>query len=57
MKLIALTAEGVHLREELNSRVAEPPEALTRLSEEDQRTLRDILRRAVAEPASRATAR
>jgi DNA-binding MarR family transcriptional regulator len=57
VKLIALTSEGVHLREELNSRVAEPPEALTRLSEEDQRTLRDILRRAVAEPASRATAR
>jgi DNA-binding MarR family transcriptional regulator len=50
VKLIALTPEGRHLREELNRRFAEPPEALTRLSAEDQRTLRDILRRAVAEP-------
>src|SRR5215204_3677161 len=50
VKLIALTPDGKHLREELNTRVAEPPEALTRLSEDDQRTLRDILRRAVAEP-------
>lgn len=50
VKLIALTPDGRHLREELNKRFAEPPEALTRLSEEDQRTLRDILRRAVAEP-------
>jgi MarR family transcriptional regulator, organic hydroperoxide resistance regulator len=50
VKLIALTPDGRHLREELNRRFAEPPEALTRLSAEDQRTLRDILRRAVAEP-------
>jgi DNA-binding MarR family transcriptional regulator len=50
VKLIALTTEGRDLREDLNTRVAEPPEALTRLSEKDQRTLRDILRRAVAEP-------
>ena len=50
VKLIALTPDGTRLREELNTRVAEPPEALTRLSAEDQRTLRDILRRAVAEP-------
>ncbi len=51
VKLIALTPDGKHLREELNVRMAEPPEALTKLSEEDQRTLRDILRRAVADPA------
>jgi MarR family transcriptional regulator, organic hydroperoxide resistance regulator len=50
VKLIALTPDGRHLREALNRRFAEPPEALTRLSAEDQRTLRDILRRAVAEP-------
>ena len=50
VKLIALTSDGKDLREELNRHVAEPPEALTRLSEDDQRTLRDILRRAVAEP-------
>jgi MarR family transcriptional regulator, organic hydroperoxide resistance regulator len=51
VKLIALTPDGRHLREELNVRMAEPPEALTRLSEQDQRTLRDILRRAAANPA------
>src|SRR5918995_2870590 len=48
VKLIALTAEGERLREELNTRMAEPPEALTRLSEKDQRALRDILERALA---------
>src|SRR5919108_1253143 len=37
VKLIALTPDGSELREELNTRMAEPPEALTRLSEEDQR--------------------
>jgi DNA-binding MarR family transcriptional regulator len=48
VKLIALTPDGSELREELNTRMAEPPEALTRLSEEDQRNLRDILARAAA---------
>jgi DNA-binding MarR family transcriptional regulator len=50
VKLIALTAGGKELREELNTRMAEPPEALTRLSEKDQRALRDILERALATP-------
>ena len=50
VKLIALTPDGSKLREELNTRMAEPPEALTRLSEEDQRNLRDILARAAASP-------
>jgi DNA-binding MarR family transcriptional regulator len=50
VKLIALTNDGRHLREELNTRMAEPPEALTRLSEDDLRTLRDILARAAADP-------
>ena len=50
VKLIALTNHGKHLREELNVRMAEPPEALTRLSEDDLRTLRDILARAAADP-------
>lgn len=52
VKLIALTGDGKHIREELNLRMAEPPEALTSLSEEDQTTLRDILRRATADPES-----
>jgi DNA-binding MarR family transcriptional regulator len=46
VKLIVLTPDGKQLREELNARMAEPPEALTRLSEEDLTTLRDILARA-----------
>jgi MarR family transcriptional regulator, organic hydroperoxide resistance regulator len=50
VKLIALTNDGKHLREQLNVRMAEPPEALTRLSEDDLRTLRDILARAAADP-------
>jgi len=50
VKLIALTADGRGLREELNRRMAEPPEALTRLSGTDQRMLRDILHRALADP-------
>lgn len=52
VKLIALTPDGMHLREELNVRMAEPPEALTALSEDDQNALREILRRAVADPES-----
>ncbi|MGH2960714.1 MAG: MarR family winged helix-turn-helix transcriptional regulator [Solirubrobacterales bacterium] len=53
VKLIALTPDGVRLREELNVRMAEPPEPLTALSEKDQKALRDILRRAVEEPDRR----
>lgn len=47
VKLIALTSEGERLRAELNRRLAEPPEALTELTEADRRALRDILTRAV----------
>lgn len=50
VKLIALTPDGERLREELNKRLAEPPEALTRLSEADRRALRDILARALQVP-------
>src|SRR4051812_4462114 len=39
VKLIATTPEGAALREELNRRFAEPPEALRNLSEADQRVL------------------
>ncbi|MGI9556533.1 MAG: MarR family winged helix-turn-helix transcriptional regulator [Solirubrobacterales bacterium] len=48
VKLIALTAEGEHLRDELNRRLAEPPESLARLPAADRAALRDILMRAVA---------
>jgi MarR family transcriptional regulator, organic hydroperoxide resistance regulator len=49
VKLIALTEQGRELREQLNRRMAEPPEPIEGLSAEDQRALRDILRRALAE--------
>ena len=45
VKLIALTERGRVIRDELNRRMAEPPEVIERLSLADQRALRDILRR------------
>jgi DNA-binding MarR family transcriptional regulator len=47
VKLIALTPQGKELREELNRRLAEPPEPIAKLSASDQRALRDILTRAL----------
>lgn len=47
VKLIALTSDGERLREELNRRMAEPPEPLANLSEADQRALSGILARAL----------
>jgi DNA-binding MarR family transcriptional regulator len=46
VKMLALTASGVALRERVYELMSEPPEAIAALSEEDQRALRDILRRA-----------
>jgi len=45
VKLIALTERGREIRDELNRRMAEPPEVIEQLSPADQRALRDILRR------------
>jgi DNA-binding MarR family transcriptional regulator len=47
VKLLALTEEGERVREEIRSRLATPPEALTRLPATDQRALRDLLRKAL----------
>jgi DNA-binding MarR family transcriptional regulator len=47
IKMLTVTPEGVELRELLADRLAEPPEPLARLSTEDQRALRDIMRRAL----------
>jgi MarR family transcriptional regulator, organic hydroperoxide resistance regulator len=47
VKLIALTDEGRKVRDELDRRMAEPPEAIAKLSAADHRTLRDILTRAL----------
>jgi DNA-binding MarR family transcriptional regulator len=48
VKLLALTEEGVRVREEIRQRLAVPPEALVaRLSRAEQRELRDLLRKAL----------
>jgi MarR family transcriptional regulator, organic hydroperoxide resistance regulator len=47
VKLLVLTKEGERVRAEITKRLAEPPLPIANLSEEDQRTLRDILKRAV----------
>ena len=47
VKLLALTDEGRRVREEIRARLAVPPEALSRLSRTEQRTLRDLLRKAL----------
>jgi DNA-binding MarR family transcriptional regulator len=47
VKLLVLTEEGERMRVEITKRMAEPPPPIASLSEEDQRILRDILRRAV----------
>jgi DNA-binding MarR family transcriptional regulator len=49
VKLIAPTPVGERIRKLLNRRLAVPPEPLARLSEADQRTLRDLLRKAFGE--------
>ena len=49
VKLIALTDEGRRVRDEVSRRLAEPPAEFLALSKADQRALRDILRRALAD--------
>jgi DNA-binding MarR family transcriptional regulator len=45
VKLLALTDEGRRVREEIMARLSQPPDALSRLSKGEQRTLRDLLRK------------
>jgi DNA-binding MarR family transcriptional regulator len=47
VKLLVLTEEGELMRAEITKRMAEPPPAIASLSEQDQRDLRDILKRAL----------
>ena len=47
VRLLVLTDKGRKLREEIGRRLNEPPEAIASLSRDDQRALRDALRRAV----------
>ena len=46
VRLLVLTDKGRKLREEIGRRLNEPPEAIASLSRDDQRALRDALRRA-----------
>jgi MarR family transcriptional regulator, organic hydroperoxide resistance regulator len=46
VKLLVLTPKGRKLRDEIQARLAEPPPPIAELSRDDQRTLREILRRA-----------
>jgi DNA-binding MarR family transcriptional regulator len=46
VKVLALTRAGREVRTRVYELMSEPPAAITALSESDQRTLRDILRRA-----------
>jgi DNA-binding MarR family transcriptional regulator len=47
VKMLVLTDEGEKLRTEITKRLAEPPPEISALSVKDQKTLRDILLRAV----------
>jgi MarR family transcriptional regulator, organic hydroperoxide resistance regulator len=47
VKMLSITPRGVEVRARLSARLAEPPEPLAALSIEDQRALRDIMRRAL----------
>ena len=46
VRLLVLTEKGRALREEISQRLAEPPAAIARLSREEVRALRDVLRSA-----------
>ncbi|MDQ6806768.1 MAG: MarR family transcriptional regulator [Actinomycetota bacterium] len=48
VKHIVLTGAGADLCRRLGAQLAEPPDAISRLSVADQRLLRDVLRRTVA---------
>jgi DNA-binding MarR family transcriptional regulator len=49
VKMLEVTPQGAALRKQLHDRLMRPPEALAGLSEEDARTLRDVLARALAD--------
>jgi MarR family transcriptional regulator, organic hydroperoxide resistance regulator len=47
VKMLRITERGAEVRAGLAARLSEPPEPLANLSLEDQRALRDIMRRAL----------
>jgi DNA-binding MarR family transcriptional regulator len=48
IKTLLLTGDGVRLRARLLDRLSEPPAAIAALGDDEQRLLRDLLRRVVA---------
>src|SRR5438094_10124473 len=48
VKALTITPAGMKLREQVMELMSQPPDAIAALSEADQRALRDILARAVA---------
>lgn len=49
VKMLAVTPRGTEIREQLRERLQEAPPALARLSDDDQRALCEIMRRALAQ--------
>ena len=47
VKMLAVTPEGTRFRAPVGRRMAKPPQAIAELSGADQRSLRDVLRRAL----------
>src|SRR3954468_25041094 len=47
VKMIVVTAVGADLRGQVKARMEEPPDALKRLTPEEQKQLRDLLRKAM----------
>jgi MarR family transcriptional regulator, organic hydroperoxide resistance regulator len=47
VKMLTVTPSGAEVREQLERRLSDPPEPLARLSDADQRALRDVMRRAL----------
>lgn len=47
VKMLVVTPAGRELRERIKARMEEPPEPLLRLDADEQRTLRDLLRKAL----------
>jgi MarR family transcriptional regulator, organic hydroperoxide resistance regulator len=52
VRTLVLTREGAEIRAHVVALMSEPPAAIARLSAADQRALRDVLRRALAEEAT-----
>jgi MarR family transcriptional regulator, organic hydroperoxide resistance regulator len=48
VKILAVTPEGIRVRDEIMKRLAVPPPELAALPRADQRALRDLLRKALA---------